>query len=90
MSCSRLLRVPSGTRSSVLESRTPALVWFYSGSDCPSCESLASVLETAAEKLTAWGMHVGAVDVDGQGKLAKEIGLAKSMFAINVSETGSR
>lgn len=31
---------------------------------------------------------MGAVDVDGQGKLAKEIGLAKSTFAINVSVDG--
>lgn len=69
----------------MLESRTPATVWFFSPTECSQCGEIAKIYETAAKKLTAWGMTVGVVNVDEETKLAKELGVPKFPPYMNVS-----
>lgn len=66
-------------RSSVLESQKPALVWLYAGKDCEQCEQVSAMIEGAAPKLTSWGLSVVAVDISTETKLAKEMGVPKSV-----------
>ena len=55
------------------------MVMLYHGSDCrPQCEELSGMIETASEKLTSWGVSVGAVDLSTEPKLAKELGMRNS------------
>lgn len=63
--------------SAVLESRSPAAVWFFSASNCPQCEEISEIFESSAKKLTAWGITVGAVNMDEERKLAKDLRLPK-------------
>lgn len=71
--------------SSILESRSPGVVWFYSEKECPQCGEIAEMYEAAAKKMTAWGLTMGAVNVDNEPKLAKEVGAPKFPPMMNVS-----
>ncbi|CAN0082881.1 unnamed protein product, partial [Hapterophycus canaliculatus] len=76
--------------SSVLESSVPALVWFYDGSDCPQCDDLSSIVDTAARKLASWGVYVASVDVSKENKLRRDLSIPKglpTMFKVYHSET---
>lgn len=79
-------------RSAVLESRSPAAVWFFSASNCPQCEEISEIFESSAKKLTAWGITVGAVNMDEERKLAKDLRLPKKfppMLNVSVGSDGN-
>lgn len=65
--------------SSVLESTGPALVWFYDGTDCPQCEELAPIVDTASRKLSSWGVYVSSVDVSKETRLRRDLSIPKGL-----------